>query len=81
MSLVSKLPKLEVTDLWKYEQKILKPSLRIFFNLKARIVCGNKGTGAGVLGGLGRTDGMRIEDMGDLFGYGGFKIFLFSLLF
>jgi hypothetical protein len=38
---------------------------------KARIVCGNKGAGVGVIGGLGGPDGMIMEGTGNLFGYEG----------
>ena len=37
---------------------------------EARIVCGNKGAGV-VMGGLEGPDGMRIEVMGNLFGFEG----------
>ena len=38
---------------------------------EARIICGNKGGGVGVMGGLRGHDGMRMEGMGNLFGYKG----------
>ena len=38
---------------------------------EARIVDDNEGAGVGVMGGLGGPDGMRIEGIGNLFGYKG----------
>ena len=38
---------------------------------KTRIVCSNKTTGIGVMGGLGGPDGMRMECSGNLFVYEG----------
>ena len=38
---------------------------------KTRIICGNKGAGVGVMGGLEGPDNKRMEVMGSLFGYEG----------
>ena len=65
---------LQETGLWGLERGCKTICKDAFQFGEPRIVCGNKGAAIRVLGELGRSDGMRMEGTGNMFGYEGWLV-------